>query len=72
MAKKKKAKDDWMQGAVKKPGSFTAYCKKKGFDGVTDECISEAKASGDPTVKKRAVLAETFRKSAGKAKRRKK
>jgi len=66
VSKKKKAKDEWMQGAVKKPGSFTAYCKKKGFDGVTDECISEAKASGDPTVKKRAVLAETFRKESKK------
>lgn len=66
MAKKKKAKDDWMQGAVKKEGSFTAYCKKKGFDGVTDECIAEGKASKDPTIKKRAVLAETFRKEAKK------
>jgi len=60
MAKKKK---DWMQDAVKHPGAFTSYCKKKGFDGVTQECINEGKKSSNPTVRKRATLAETFRKA---------
>ena len=66
MAKKKKAKDDWMQGAVKKKGAFKAYCKRKGFDGVTEECIAEGKASKDPTIRKMAALAETFRKESKK------
>ncbi len=66
----KKAKKNWMQGAVKKPGAFTAYCKSKGYGGVTDQCIAEAKAEGGKR-EKQAVLAETFRKSA-KAKRRRK
>ena len=65
---KKKSKNMWMQNAVKKRGSFTAYCQSKGFGGVTDKCIAEGKASKDPTVKKRAVLAQTFRKSAKKKK----
>lgn len=52
----------WIQGAVKHPGSFTAYCKKKGFDGVTSKCIAEGKASPDATIRKRAQLAATFRK----------
>ena len=60
MAKKKKK--DWMQDAVKHPGAFTEYCKRKGFDGVTQECINEGKKSSNPTVRKRATLAETFRK----------
>jgi hypothetical protein len=66
MAKKKK---DWMQDAVKHPGAFTKYCKSKGFDGVTQECINEGKKSPDPTVRKRATLAETFRKEAKKRKK---
>jgi hypothetical protein len=59
MAKKKK----WMQDAVKHPGSFTTYCKKRGYDGVTQECINEGKHSSDLTTRKRATLAETFKKA---------
>lgn len=50
-------KEKWIQGAVKKPGSFTAYCGGK----VTDACIEKGKHSDDPKTKKRAVLAQTFR-----------
>jgi hypothetical protein len=63
-ASQKPAKLDWMQGAVKKPGAFTAYCKGKGYGGVTSGCIEEGKASSDPKVRKRATLAETFKKVA--------
>jgi hypothetical protein len=58
---KSKKEDKWIQDAVKKPGSFTEYCKKKGYDGVTQECINEGKKSSDSTTKRRAELAETFR-----------
>jgi hypothetical protein len=61
MAKKKA---NWMQGAVKKPGAFTAYCKGKGHGGVTSGCIEEGKASSDPKIRKRATLAGTFKKVA--------
>lgn len=52
----------WIQEAVQKPGSFTAYCKGKGFNGVTAECIAMGKRSKDPTTRRRAHLAENLRK----------
>lgn len=58
-----------MQTAVKNPGSFTKYCKNKGYKGVTQACIEEGKQSSDPTTRKRAVLAETFKKTAKKRRR---
>ena len=58
MAKKKKK---WIKGAIKKPGSFTAFCKSKGHKGVTDECIRMGLASKNPTIRKRAQLARTLR-----------
>ncbi len=68
MAKKSKK---WIQKAIKKPGSFTARCKRKGFGWVTQACINAGKKSSNPTIKKRAVLAETLRKMSKKRKRRK-
>lgn len=41
----------------KNKGKFTKYCNGK----VTDECIKKAKASGNPTLIKRAVFAENAR-----------
>jgi hypothetical protein len=38
-------------------GKFTEYCKGK----VTDECIRKAKASGNPTLIKRATFAKNAR-----------
>jgi hypothetical protein len=51
----------WIQGAISKPGSFTAYCKKLGYSGVTSECIQRGLKSNDPTTRKRASLARTLR-----------
>ncbi|MEM0325236.1 MAG: hypothetical protein QXW35_05010 [Candidatus Aenigmatarchaeota archaeon] len=56
------AKKNWIQKAIKNKGAFTEYCKTKGYDGVTNECIKEGKKSKNPTIKRRAVLAETLRK----------
>lgn len=53
--------EKWIQGAIKKPGSFTNYCKSKGYKGVTSECIAEGKKSKDVTTKKRANLAKTLK-----------
>lgn len=39
-------------------GKFTKYCHGK----VTDECIRKAKASGNPTLIKRATFAQNSRK----------
>jgi len=57
--------EKWMQKAVKKPGSFTEYCGGE----VTQECIERGKKSKDPLTRKRAHLAETFRKQAKKRKK---
>jgi len=65
MAKKKK---NWIPKDLKK-GAFTAYCKRQGFKGVTKACIEKAKRSKNPTTRKRAILAETFRKMAKKRKK---
>ena len=45
---------------IKHPGSFTAWCKKQGFDGVTCECICKAMATDNPTLHKRANFAYNF------------
>jgi len=42
----------------KNRGKFTSYCGGK----VTDECIRKAKASGNPTLIKRATFAANARK----------
>jgi hypothetical protein len=46
-------------------GKFTAYCKCKGYKGVTKQCVSEGKKSPDPAVRKRAVFAQNFAKQQG-------
>ena len=50
----------WIQKAIKKPGAFTAYCKGKGYEGVTSACIQEGIKAGGK-VAKRAHLARTLR-----------
>jgi hypothetical protein len=73
MAKKRKKK--WMQAAAKKMrkkgtvGSFTAWCKRKGYGGVTDACIAAGLKAGGKIAKK-AQFAKAAR-SAAKKKRRK-
>jgi hypothetical protein len=63
------AKKKWIQEAIKKPGAFTEWCKRRGYSGVNQKCIEEGKRSPNPTTRRRAYLAETLRKL---AKRRKK
>ncbi len=65
---KKKSKK-WIQGAIKHPGAFTEWCKKQGFSGATEECIAKGKKSKNPTVRKRATLAQTLKKMHKKKKR---
>ncbi|ADO44963.1 hypothetical protein Hydth_0564 [Hydrogenobacter thermophilus TK-6] len=65
----KKSKKNWIQSAIKKPGSFTQWCKKRGYEGVNEECIAEGMKSKDPKTRARARLAKTLR---GMSKRRRK
>lgn len=67
MAKIKK----WIQKAIKNPGSFTAWCKRQGYKGVTAECIKKGLASKNPTIRRRAALAKTLRKMTKKKKKKK-
>lgn len=45
-----------------KAGSFTEYCKRKGYHGVTAACIAEGKRSKNPLTRKRATFAANTRK----------
>jgi hypothetical protein len=42
----------------KNKGKFTKYCKTKGYDSVTGECIEEGLASKLASVRKQAQFAE--------------
>ena len=44
-----------------KKGSFTKYCKSKGYDGVTAQCIAEGKKSSNPATRKKATFAGNAR-----------
>jgi hypothetical protein len=55
-----KQNNKWIQNAVKKPGSFDAYCKRQGKNGATAACISKGLHSKNATTKKRAKLAKTL------------
>lgn len=41
--------DKWIQGAIKRPGRTTRWCKRHGYKGVTKACLMDMKR----TAKKR-------------------
>ena len=43
-------------------GSFTAWCKRKGFGSVTQACIRAGLASSNPGIRKKANFARNARK----------
>ncbi len=59
MAKKKKNK---IKIKDSKKGSFTKYCKRKGYKGVTSKCIKEGKNSPSKAIRKKATFAKNARK----------
>ena len=73
MAKSKK----WIQPSIKRKGRITRECKKRGYSGVTNQCLDEIKRSAskrhDRSLMGAAVLAKRFRGGdLAKAKKRKK
>ncbi len=54
----------WIQKAIKKPGAFTEWCKRQGFDGVTEKCIELGCKDKNKKIRARACLAKTLRKFA--------
>lgn len=56
-----------------KEGSFTAWCKRQGYSGVTQECIRQGLRSKNPAIRKKANFARNARKwEKGKPKKRRK
>ena len=74
MAKKirKKNNNNWAKTAVKKPGAFRSWCRKQGYSKVNTRCIQKGLKSKNPTTRKRARLALTFKKMRAKRKTRRK
>lgn len=63
MAEKKKvAKKKTIKIKPSKVGSFTAWCKRNGFKGVTSECIAAGKRAKSAAIRKKANFAGNARK----------
>lgn len=54
--------DDWISGAVKKPGALRKSLGIKKGKKIPAKVLEKATHSKNPKTRKRAVLAETFRK----------
>ncbi len=52
----------WIQDAVKKPGALRAALHVKKGEKIPEKKLQKAEHSKNPTMKKRAVLAETLSK----------
>ena len=52
----------WIAGAIEKPGSLRKALKVKKGEKIPESKLKKAEHSKDPTMRKRAVLAETLRK----------
>jgi hypothetical protein len=53
---------NWIKGAVRKPGALRASLHVKKGEKIPESKLKKAEHSKDPTTRKRAVLAETFKK----------
>lgn len=62
MALKTMAGKNWIKGAVRKPGALRASLHVKKGEKIPESKLKKAEHSKDPTTRKRAVLAETFKK----------
>lgn len=59
-------KEKWMQGAVKHPGALRKELGVKEGDKIPASKLKKAEHSSNPTERKRATLAATFKKYSGK------
>jgi len=61
-------KQTWLKNIKLQNGSFTEWCKEKGYDKASDKCILEAfkiaDITNDHALKKRAAMAKCFNKIA--------
>lgn len=56
------AKDKWIQGAIKKPGALHKELRVKKGEKIPEKKLEKAEHSKNPTLRKRANLAETLKK----------
>jgi len=52
---------NWIQGAIRHPGRFDAYCHRQHMAGATGACIRKGKHSRNATTRREANLAQTLR-----------
>lgn len=72
MATKKPAKKNWIQGAVKRPGAFTAKAKKaKKTVSAYATAVLKKGSKATRLTKEQANLAKTFKKMRTKKKKKK-
>jgi hypothetical protein len=55
-------KEKWIQGAIKHPGALHKELHVKEGKKIPEKKLEKAEHSKNPTLKKRAVLAETLKK----------
>lgn len=56
------AKENWIADAVKKPGALRKTLGVKKGEKIPAKALKKAEKSKNPKTRKRAVLAETFKK----------
>lgn len=56
------AKEKWISKAIKKPGALRASLHVKAGHNIPESKLEKAEHSKNPTLRKRAVLAETLKK----------
>ena len=61
-----RAKKNWMQDAVKKPGALRKALHVKKGQKIPEAKLEKAAHSKSPLMRKRVALAETFKKFRGK------
>lgn len=55
-------KENWIANAVKKPGALRKALRVKKGENIPEEKLKKAEHSKNPLTRKRATLAETFKK----------
>ena len=60
--KKKKAKKNWIQGAVKRPGALRKKLGVAKGKKISESQLNKAAKSKNPTTRRQANLAKTFKK----------
>ena len=55
------AKKNWIQDAIKNPGALRKKTKTAKGKNISAKALNKASKSSNPTTRKRAALAKTFR-----------